>query len=296
MATNKYIWDLKTNKLSEVQSTTNLDGYEPVRTLDGKVVFIKRITDIYGNALRKTEETLLNIAKQLSSRFGSELYRNPEMDLLCKEGYVKSITRGLRACHILLELNKGNDRSKETFDDMHEFLMQLTAEEELTIPCGSLSKAFCKTIKERYEDTKLSDVCAIYGINADALSSMDIGNVIRVFLKAFVVAGAGFVLARIISSDGITVAREGVNESVSAEYAELEVLRRISAVASKSGEQVEIISGQLNIVNWLNRNNHQPATHLEIRSEIMNWLTPLGFNARQMTEEENKAYRSEKKS
>tara|TARA_R100000027_G_C2209580_1_gene82589 strand:- start:21 stop:338 length:318 start_codon:yes stop_codon:yes gene_type:complete len=58
-------------------------------------------------------------------------------------------------------------------------------------------------------------------------------QVTRVHAKAFVKEGVVFFLARILSRQGETVVREGVDKSVSAEYVELKLLGRISEVAKR---------------------------------------------------------------
>jgi hypothetical protein len=288
-------WNLATNELTSISTElAEKRGCEPVNTLDGGVVYIPRVTDIYGVALQRAKELALRLGAETAESRGIGCHQHPELDGLNPARLALSVVNSLRVEYVLRELLQSSHRRNAKFIAIRQFLHSCIFDCSVPITNGP-SKSFQKTLAKKCLEATPERVCAFYNINGEALSAMSVGAVVRVFAKSFVLEdGAGFVLARIISEGGITVAREGVSESVSAEYAELELLKRVSAVASKSGNSVEIVSGQLNIVDWLNDKN-EPKTHLELRAEIMSWMEAVGYTVRQMTKEENKAYRDEKK-
>jgi hypothetical protein len=301
-------WDLRTNRFEEVSSEfVEQQGLEPVKTLDGKVVYIPSAQDDYGINVRKAfdvinrvglrvceiigdgsewnKEGLENFYKNLDTehRFYYWLNKNIIISYLKEVMIINNKRKPLVAQCLNNAIVHGvsgtsNRSTNKTYEDYYI----------------GISRNFLKTVFKKCSNTSLDEACGYYNLSASKLEELANLKVTRIYVKAFVKEGAGFVLARILTSNGVIVAREGVDESVGTEFAELELLRRVSTVAKDHGLPVQVVSGQLNVVNWLNKNN-QPETHESLRSQILEWLYPLKFTVRQMTEVENKAYREEKR-
>lgn len=278
-----------------------MGDYEPVRTLDGRTVLISKSEDVYSETVVKLRSLNVRLAREVTIAHCGDRWEKETDDLISdydnrlRDISVESLIRSLRINHVKHQLLVGKKRKPLTAADIDNFVSDIGAGGIYSIECPeNLSPAFCRSIAKSYKETTIDSLCDVYGISP-VLKTMEVKNVVRVIMKAFVVEGAGFVLARIISQDGITVAREGVSESPSPEYAELELLRRVSEVASRSGNRVEIVTRTANVVNWLEGINQRIKTHEDLRAEILEWLTPLSYHARMMTDEEHQAYRAEKK-
>lgn len=290
---NTRYWNLRSNKFESIDESVALSSaYQAVKTLDGNVVYIKTVADLYTKALDKANEVTRSLAKQMLALMKGADIVSADLDRMTSDGQVDSIISGLRFNHVLVELFVEQEFNIGLYEPTVDYLSDLYWKRDVEIP-SRLSKKYCKMVRKEFQTASLSELCEIYGIN-HTFASLDVRDVVRIYVKAFVKEGVGFVLARIISKDGVTVAREGVCESVSPEYAELVLLDRVSRVASNTDTRVEVITGNLNVVNWLEGAN-ETFTHSELRKTILKWLKPLGYSARKMTDDENAAYREEKR-
>lgn len=293
-------WNLKNNKFEDISEQEAYSGdYDEVKTLEGDTIFVPRSTDGYGATLTKARQKVIegwNVYIEFFKDDGNLKQLLETFERLPTNAYIASIILNLKFLY-LFEFHIQDERFNESVLEERDYLLRHLVFIDKPYKRKLLSKTVVDRIRKDVDSLDLRELSNHFGLNSERLSEMQIGEITRVYSKAFVKDGVGFVLGRIISKHGITVAREGVSEGQSAEHVELELLKRISQSAVGQGAPVKVISSQANIVYWIN--NHKIAktkTHLKLRSEVMAWLTEVGCEAKQMTEEQNKAYRAEKRS
>lgn len=303
----RYIWNLTNNDFIELPDRAVVNGdYDVVVSSDGDEILVPRFADVYKETIQQIYDVLMaqyeHVCECLeyTDRDKARSDFAKVLDAVIERNTVIASLRYHYAVNVIV-LQESHRFSVEMLNDRFDATRAYFGckDAEARIISKTALKKIAAQMKQHLYSTPISEIADFYGLNMLRLSDLELKGITRIYSKAFVKRGVGFIFARILSDGNVTVVREGVSvsqgeEKGGAEKAEIELLRRIAASAiGEHGLPVEIVSSQLNIVNWLKGDN-KPQTHLDARDEIMRWLEGVGVTARHMTPHENKDYRAQK--
>lgn len=299
-------WNLKTNEFQTVSEEAVTGGnYRAIETLEGDRVYVETnlipavsSDGVISGGVTKQEGLSPDVERVIektweacSDVLGPESYERWRAGFVDDANAEREVAFWACVCYLVQQFSKG--RPSDVRQDV--FAIAFASLQDRRIEPKRLSKSRASAVREAAKSISWRDACSFFGGDIEHMLQDYSENAVSIYLKAFAKEGVGFVLGRVMRQSSSRLARFPV-EAQSAEVAELELLNRLllAAFVTNAGGHLDIYSSQRNIVDWL-RGDALPASHLELRAQIINSLA--GFSTWEphwMDEETRSAYRREK--